>query len=162
MMGAGAVGAGGGGILSQLFSDPNFLKYLGGAGAALSQGEPVGVALNPAGLISGGQEQQAGAQLMQQLLNPQGGQQMGQQMRPTAGETPRIGDLQVTPDNTPGYNAVTQKITDKGTVTTLESPNLQRSSSMGSNLPAEALSSGGGMGGGGRGMAPFFKALLSQ
>lgn len=54
-----------GGKGKELLADPNFLKYIGGAGSLFGQGASAGQALDPSAMISGQQEQQAINQILQ-------------------------------------------------------------------------------------------------
>ncbi len=151
----------------ELFNDPNFLQYLGTAGSKFAQGQPAGQALDPSGMIGQKTEQQAIGELLQGLLNPTKGTDLGsvgdvQQMLPTE-ESQRIGTMKgglqtPTPLGSPGPDSVTTKQTDAGTTTTVVEPSEKNLSTYGTTTPPEAM-----MGGRDSGSAsPFFKALLSQ
>jgi len=127
MLGAAGVAGGIGEGLLQLFSDPNFLKYLGGAGSKLSQGAPVGQALDPSSYISGQAEQEAIRQIMRGTSgNTPGGSIVGitpsgQKMLPSGGTT-NLGS--VLGAAIPTEEAVASPVTEAG-VGTVSPPVIQ-------------------------------------
>lgn len=156
VMGSNAIAGGGGGgfDFNSLLSDPNFLQMLGNAGSSLSQGDPVGVALNPAEGIGRIQDQKATQQLLQQLL--------GQQNKTTG-----VGTSQdPTPIGQAGPDSVVTKKTADGTTVTTNTPSEQNLNTFGSNVPAESQTPGPVQGQpaaqGGVGNSPFFQALLGN
>lgn len=118
------------------FSDPNFLQWLGQAGAGIARGDSIGEALNPAAAIAQASEQRVAEELLQRM--------MGQQEGPAEPPVP-------TPKGQKGPDSVTTKQTADGTTTTIQSPSDKNISTYGTNVPLESQPAmvGGDTGGGG-------------
>lgn len=120
-----------------IFSDPNFLQYLGTAGAALGSGKSVGEALNPSALINQAQMQGSSATLLKRILE---------------------GELKPTPKGQEGPDEIITKTNADGTTTTIKSPSAENLATFGNSVPLEnqpAYKAGGET-------SPFVKALLGQ
>jgi hypothetical protein len=123
--------------MGSLFSDPNFLQFLGNAGAALGSGKSVGEALNPSALINQAQFQGSAAPLLKRILE---------------------GELKPTPKGQEGPDEITTKTSADGTVTTIKAPSLENLNSSGNSVPLENQPAFKG----GQETSPFVKALLGQ
>lgn len=130
--------------ISKMLSDPNFLQYLGQAGATLGAGGSVGEALNPSGLMRQDSVQSNNSVLLKQLLE---------------------GRLKPTPKGQEGPDEVTTKTTSDGTVTTIKAPSTESLKQQGAVLPLEnqvSQSQQQEVQGGQGNLSPFLQALLGK
>jgi len=144
------------GAAGKMLSDPNILQGMGNAGAALSRGESVGEALNPADLIRNMQQQKATQQLLQQLLAGGGGGKGGAStgvVNPAQWGNPDASTSKLlTPESEAGPNSITYK--NDGTFNmTGNSVPMPKTNPYGSSKPMESITSGGQN-------SPFWQTLL--
>jgi hypothetical protein len=131
-----------GGIMS-LFSNPNFIRFLGQAGAGMSPKGSVGYGIGNA------VDQTERSMQLQKAMS---------------GQINGLQPPKVTPKGQAGPDSITTKQTADGTTQTIQTPSEAKLSSFGMTTPPESKStaaiSGATVAGGGSDHTPFWKALL--